>query len=126
MEVLYIIFTDTTEEMEVLDIVANAKQIGSRGVTQGWTRRRNLGSRIQTKKTRVNKHLCFQFFFMNPTPILFDPQSLPLAVLPTPPTPQTPPAFAPFIPWTMALGAFLLAGLMAGVTALGPLLRPKG
>ena len=63
---------------------------------------------------------------MNPTPILFDPQSLPLAVLPTPPTPKIPPAFAPFIPWTMALGAFLLAGLMAGVTGLGPLLRPKG
>ena len=63
MEVLYIIFTDTTEEMEVLDIVANAKQIGSRGVTQGWMWKRNLGSRIKTQRADVNKHLCFLFLF---------------------------------------------------------------
>ena len=64
MEVLYIIFTDTKEEMEVLDIVANAKQIGSGGVTQGWTWTRNLGSRMQTQRADVNKHLCFLFLFL--------------------------------------------------------------
>ena len=81
-------------------------------------------SRIPNQTANDYKYVLRFLVFTFPTPILFDPKSLPLAV--HPPSPHTPPALAPFLPWTMALGAFLLAGLMAGITALGPLLRPKG
>ena len=81
-------------------------------------------SGIPTQRANDNKYVLGFLVFTFPTPILFDPSSLPLAV--QPPSPHLPPAFAPFLPWTMALGAFLLAGLMAGLTPLGPLLRPKG
>ena len=51
MEVLYIIFTDTKEEMEVLHFVANLKQIGSRG-----SNRVEQGKGIQNPDTKANNN----------------------------------------------------------------------